>query len=95
MRRQVGRRLGVGPVARCDRAKSCVYCEPVSAELPNVSATARPTDFAADLDDRLDKAIAERRIWNIDGLVVLRNERLVTGRYFEGLPLIGLRVETE
>jgi hypothetical protein len=47
------------------------------------------------LDDRLDKAIAEKRIWNIDGLVVLRNERLVTGRYFEGLLLIGLRVETE
>jgi len=40
--------------------------------------------FAADIAQRLDKAIAEKRIWNIHGLVVLQNERLVIERYFEG-----------
>ncbi len=40
--------------------------------------------FAPDLAARLDKAIAEKRIWNVHGLVVLRNDRLVLERYFEG-----------
>lgn len=40
--------------------------------------------FAADLEARLDKAIADNRVWNLHGLVVLRNDRLVLERYFEG-----------
>src|SRR4051812_8419803 len=40
--------------------------------------------FAPDLAARLDKAIADKRIWNLHGLVVLRNDRLVLERYFEG-----------
>ena len=40
--------------------------------------------FAADLEARLDKAIAEKRVWNLHGLVVLRHDRLVLERYFEG-----------
>jgi CubicO group peptidase (beta-lactamase class C family) len=40
--------------------------------------------FAPDLEARLDKAIADRRIWNLHGLAVLRNDRLVLERYFEG-----------
>jgi CubicO group peptidase (beta-lactamase class C family) len=40
--------------------------------------------FAPDLEARLDKAIAEQRVWNLHGLVVLRNGRLVLERYFEG-----------
>ena len=40
--------------------------------------------FAPDLEARLDKAIADRRVWNLHGLVVLRNDRLVLERYFEG-----------
>jgi CubicO group peptidase (beta-lactamase class C family) len=40
--------------------------------------------FAADLEARLDKALADRRVWNLHGLVVLRNDRLVLERYFEG-----------
>src|SRR5262249_45506243 len=40
--------------------------------------------FAPDLAARLDKAIADQRIWNLLGLVVLRNDRLVLERYFEG-----------
>jgi CubicO group peptidase (beta-lactamase class C family) len=55
------------------------------------AATARwqpiaPQDagFAPDLEARLDKAIADKSIWNLHGLVVLRNDRLVLERYFEG-----------
>jgi CubicO group peptidase (beta-lactamase class C family) len=40
--------------------------------------------FAPDLEARLDKAIADKRVWNLHGLVVLRNDRLVLERYFEG-----------
>lgn len=40
--------------------------------------------FVADLTARLDKAIAEKRIWNVHGLIVLRNNRLAIERYFDG-----------
>jgi CubicO group peptidase (beta-lactamase class C family) len=40
--------------------------------------------FTPDLEARLDKAVAEGRIWNLHGLVVLRDERLVLEHYFEG-----------
>jgi CubicO group peptidase (beta-lactamase class C family) len=40
--------------------------------------------FAPDLEARLDKAVANKRIWNQHGLIVLRNDRLVLERYFEG-----------
>ena len=40
--------------------------------------------FAPDLEARLDQAIADKRVWNLHGLVVLRNDRLVLERYFEG-----------
>jgi hypothetical protein len=40
--------------------------------------------FAPGLDARLDKAVADKRIWNLHGLVVVRNDRLVLERYFEG-----------
>jgi hypothetical protein len=36
--------------------------------------------FVPDLEARLDKAIAAGRIWNLHGLVVLRNDRLVLER---------------
>ena len=40
--------------------------------------------FAGDLGARLDKAISDKRIWNLHGVVVVRNGRLVFERYFEG-----------
>ncbi|CCD91621.1 putative Beta-lactamase [Bradyrhizobium sp. ORS 375] len=40
--------------------------------------------FAAGVARRLDQAVAERRIWNVHGLIVLRQGRLVIERYFEG-----------
>jgi CubicO group peptidase (beta-lactamase class C family) len=40
--------------------------------------------FAPDLEARFDKAVADKRAWNLHGLVVMRNDRLVLERYFEG-----------
>jgi CubicO group peptidase (beta-lactamase class C family) len=44
----------------------------------------REAGFADDLDARLDKAIADKRVWNLHSVVVVRNGRLVFERYFEG-----------
>jgi CubicO group peptidase (beta-lactamase class C family) len=46
--------------------------------------TPEDAGFTPDLEARLDKAIADKRVWNLHGLVVLRNDRLVLERYFEG-----------
>lgn len=43
-----------------------------------------PDQFSADVIRRLDQAIAERRIWNIHGFLVLQNGKLLVERYFEG-----------
>ena len=43
-----------------------------------------PDQFATDVSRRLDQAVAERRVWNIHGLVVLQNGNLISERYFEG-----------
>jgi CubicO group peptidase (beta-lactamase class C family) len=50
------------------------------------AATAQlpPDKFATDVIRRLDQAVAERRVWNIHGLVVLQNGKLIVERYFEG-----------
>jgi CubicO group peptidase (beta-lactamase class C family) len=50
------------------------------------AATAQfPSDkFATDVMRRLDQAVAEGRVWNIHGLLVLQNGKLIVERYFEG-----------
>src|SRR5262245_25897025 len=40
--------------------------------------------FAPDIDARLDHLIAEKRAWNLHGVVIVRDGRLVLERYFEG-----------
>lgn len=40
--------------------------------------------FAAGVARRLDQALAERRLWNIHGLIVLRDGQRIIERYFEG-----------
>ena len=44
----------------------------------------REAGFADDLEARLDGAIADKRIWNIHSVVIVRRGRLVFERYFEG-----------
>jgi len=47
---------------------------------------AKPSEagFADDLEARLDKAVADKRIWNLHAVIVIRGGRLVLERYFEG-----------
>src|SRR5690349_8779027 len=40
--------------------------------------------FQPDLSARLDKLIANKRVWGLDGVVVVRNRKIVLERYFEG-----------
>lgn len=47
--------------------------------------SAEESGFSADLGELLDKAVAEKRVWNLHGVVVLRNDRLVLERYFDGV----------
>jgi CubicO group peptidase (beta-lactamase class C family) len=42
------------------------------------------TGFAPDLNARIDKLIAAKRIWNVHGVVILRGGKLVLERYFTG-----------
>ena len=41
--------------------------------------------FTPDLEARLEKMIADKRAWNLHGVVIVRNDRLVLERYFEGV----------
>src|SRR5437773_5678386 len=40
--------------------------------------------FTSDLEALLDKAITEKRVWDLHGLVIVRKGRLVLERYFQG-----------
>ena len=48
--------------------------------------TSSPSEagFTYDLEVLLETAITEKRAWNLHGVVVVRNGRLVFERYFEG-----------
>lgn len=39
--------------------------------------------FTSDLEARFDEAIAEKRVWNLHGVVIVRKGSLVLERYFE------------
>lgn len=57
---------------------------PLSAASPDpMPIDPRDAGFAPDLEARLDKAIADKRVWNLHGVVVVRNDRVVLERYFE------------
>jgi CubicO group peptidase (beta-lactamase class C family) len=61
------------------------FAQSLSAQ-PNLWSPIPPAEagFAPDLDARLNQAIVDKRVWNLHGLIVLRNGRLVLERYFEG-----------
>jgi len=40
--------------------------------------------FTADLGPRLEKLIADKRVWNLHGVLVVRNRQVALERYFEG-----------
>lgn len=40
--------------------------------------------FTSALDEQLDKAITEKRVWNRHGVIIVRKGRLALERYFEG-----------
>src|SRR5260370_36717886 len=48
------------------------------------AASPAKTGFADDLEARLDKAIAEKRVWNLHSIIIVRNGRLALERYFDG-----------
>lgn len=67
-------------------AAMTAFAHSLSAQT-NRWSTILPTEagFAPDLNARLNQAIADKRVWNLHGLVVLRNGSLVLERYFEGV----------
>ena len=55
-----------------------------AAEADWLSISPSEAGFTSDLEAPLDKAIKEKRVWNLHGVVVVRKGRLVLERYFEG-----------
>lgn len=53
---------------------------------PLLGQTSSPVEagLAPDLSERLDRLIADKRAWNIHGVVVARHGKIVLERYFEG-----------
>ncbi|MBR0700501.1 serine hydrolase [Bradyrhizobium diazoefficiens] len=56
----------------------------LSAPFQWQSTTPPDAGFAADLDERLDRLIADKRAWGLHGVVVTREGKLVLERYFAG-----------
>jgi CubicO group peptidase (beta-lactamase class C family) len=56
--------------------------EPAEADWVAVSPS--EAGFKSDLEALLDKAVAEKRVWNLHGVVIVRAGHLVFERYFEG-----------
>jgi CubicO group peptidase (beta-lactamase class C family) len=49
-----------------------------------ISISPRAAGFTSDPEALLDKAITEKRVWNLHGVVIVRHGHLVLERYFEG-----------
>ena len=75
------RQILVGIGAICIEQSLCATA-PVKAD----SAVISPGEaaFASDLEARLDKAVAEKHVWNLHSVVVMRHGHLVLERYFAG-----------
>jgi CubicO group peptidase (beta-lactamase class C family) len=55
-----------------------------AAETDWLAISPSEAGFTSDLEAPLDKAIAEKRVWNLHGVVIVQKGRLVLQRYFEG-----------
>ena len=79
-------------------ATGALLASPAAAQ-PNGRdfATVAPDEagFAPDMAERLDGLVADKRAWNIHGVVVLREGRLVLERYYKGLDATLGRPATE
>ena len=71
--------VGIGAISM---EQSIRATAPAKAESSAISPS--EAGFSSDLEARLDKAVAEKRVWNLHGVVIMRNGRLVLERYFEG-----------
>jgi CubicO group peptidase (beta-lactamase class C family) len=59
---------------------------PLRAAAPFEWRTVSPSEagFTSDLEPRLDKLIADKRVWGLHGVLVVRGRQIVLERYFEG-----------
>lgn len=73
--------LGMGATAL---PSSATPSDANAAEQPAWLAASDDIQFAAGITARLDRAIADKQVWNLHGLIVLRDQRVVIERYFEG-----------
>src|SRR5262245_9249300 len=71
-------------VALLGGAATSSFTSALTARAQLVPIAPSEAGFAGDLEARLDKAVADKRVWNLHGIVVVRDERLVLERYFEG-----------
>ena len=71
--------VGIGAISMEQSIRTTAPAEADSPAIPPSEA-----GFSSDLEARLDKAIAEKRVWNLHSVVILRNGHLVLERYFEG-----------
>jgi CubicO group peptidase (beta-lactamase class C family) len=56
----------------------------VAAATPWLSSSPNEAGFTSDLEARLGEAITDKRVWNLHGVVIVRQGRLILERYFEG-----------
>lgn len=68
---------------RLDR-RQVLLAAGVIAMVQTTSPASADTAFADAVRNRLDQAIADKRVWNLHGLLVLRHGETVLERYFEG-----------
>src|SRR3979490_948903 len=75
------RQLVIGAAAT---AGSVMMSPLAAAPLEGQRTTPSDAGFASDLEARLDKLIAGKRVWGLHGVVVVRGRRIVLERYFDG-----------
>src|ERR1700737_1160574 len=65
-------------------AGSAMISPPAAAPFEWLRTSPSDAGFVSDLEARLDKLIADKRVWGLHGVLVIRGRRIVLERYFEG-----------